>query len=205
MAKKKRTVYCWHLPILATIGVVLFVGGGIAAIVFFPRVPEKEQPRLLILGISLLVFSLPCVWSLLYRVIWRPKLIVEEDRLQLIYFGSKIAGEIPFANLREVRIGHFNTDEGTFWSKILCFLNSGGSSNEEEKEGVFPPRIEIILASRKDKKTWWPRIMGKHRPYDIRIRNVFKEPSVVIVRALQARLQYYYKEYAENSRVNYRR
>ncbi|MFO0965350.1 MAG: hypothetical protein U0793_07150 [Gemmataceae bacterium] len=203
MAKKKKAIFRSRIRWLACILALLAIGGGIALLVVSGNTAPDRHPEIpQWIGIGILgVIALPCFLMVAVRFIWRPTLILSDDRLQLIHFGSTVAGQIPLENLSALRIGFDVAEEESPLVVFLRFLSGaiGSGAESEEPERAARAFIEVSLVTRKDKKTWWPRMLRKGARYDIRIPNIYDQPPGVIIRVIESRQQRFWKEKADEA------
>jgi hypothetical protein len=110
-----------------------------------------------LMGLLILVLGLLTGASGLWYAITRPRLVLEDDVLQL-HFGSKVAGQVPYRNIAGVElVDRIDEDDDPSDRSAVRFM------------------LEISLMNRKDKETWWQSRRGRQGPV-IEVPDEFGRP-----------------------------
>jgi len=167
MAKKKKDLVINQRILHYSLAFALSIlcGAGVTVVLVLKVVPEKYGGYLFYL---ILIFGCAALGSC--SVIFFPKRLVLRKKALVMYgFGGRIKGQLPYDNIRDIRLQHHGDENKT--------LESAG--------------IDLIRESR---DTWWHRgfISIRTRNYDIELNDTWDKPPSVIIRLVKAKMEEFF-------------
>ena len=130
---------------------------------------EREvQERLLIITGSLDIGTADSTvfgGALVYAAAYNPRLVLYEDCLQLRRSKEEVLGQVPYDNLERVEV--LREDKA---------VNDRSGRPVGMDVKIF---LAFTLANRKDKETWWPKLV-KGEGYHIAVESQWDRPAAEV-------------------------